>query len=106
LVRHQPPSDKVIIISIELELAPTLSLKTIEEQVVMQDLGPERAGASGHAGCATINVVGRGDLKVTALNVCSSQPIEDELGDGPRSDSLDPLTGAYTTNLCAFEGSQ
>ena len=106
LIRDQPPSDEVIIVSIELELAPAFSLKAIEEQGALQYLGPERTCASGHAGCATINVVGRGDLEVSSLNICSSQPIEQKFGNGTRSDSLDSLTGAYTTNLCVFKGSK
>ena len=49
LMGHEPAGDKVIVVRIELELGPSLSLKTVKEQGTLQDLGPEGARASGHA---------------------------------------------------------
>lgn len=48
-VRHQPPSDKVIIVGVELVLTPSLSLEAIQEQGALENLGSEGTGASGHA---------------------------------------------------------
>ncbi len=106
LVCYQPASDKVVIISVELKLAPPLGLETVQEQGSLQDFGPEGAGASGHAGGATINVVCRGDLKVTPLDIRRTKPIEHNIRDRAGPDSLDSLTGPDTPNFRTLERSQ
>lgn len=57
-IRNQPPRDKVVIISVELVLTPSLSLEAIQEQGILQDFGAEGTGASGHAGGSTIDSMG------------------------------------------------
>lgn len=46
LVGNQPPGHKVVIIGIELKLAPALSLEAMEEQGALKDFRSEGTGAS------------------------------------------------------------
>lgn len=87
-------------------MAPLLTLETIKELGALQDFRPVSPCASGHAGRAPVHVVGRGYLEVTALDVGSSQPVED-----PRLQVGVPfatytLARSDTTNLGIFEWCQ
>jgi hypothetical protein len=92
-VRDQPPGDEVVVIRVQLELAPALRLEAVQEQGALEDLGSEGAGPARHARGAAINAVGGRDLEVPPLDVGRAQPVVDAGRHGSRPDALDPLTG-------------
>lgn len=103
---NQPAGNKVVIVSIELILAPTLSFEAIQEQGALKNLRAERTGAAGHAGGPTIDSMCRRDFEVASLNVGSPEPIETKCIKRSRANSLDSLVGSNSANLRIFERSE
>lgn len=95
-VRDQPAGDEVVVVRVQLELAPALRLEAVQEQGALQDLRSEGAGPARHARGAAINPVSGRDLEVASLDVGRAQPIVDPCRNRPGPDSLDALTGTNT----------
>ena len=103
-IGDQPTRNKVVIISVELEFAPTLRLESIQEQWALQDLGSEGTRTTRHAGGSTIESMCCRDLKVASLNVSCTEPVVQDIADWAISDSLNSLTRANASHLSIFKG--
>lgn len=103
-IGNQPTCDKVVIVSIELELTPTFSLETIQKQWALQDLGSECTSTTRHAGGSTIKSMCCRDLKVASLNIGCAEPVVQHIANWTVSDSLDPLTRTNSSHSTIFEG--
>ena len=102
----KPTRDKVIVISIELVLAPALGLEAFEEERALQDSGPECTGTPGHAGCSAIDSMGRRYLEIAAFNVAGAQPIVQSFADLAISYTLHTLICTDCTNFRVLEWCQ
>lgn len=105
-IGHQPASDEVIIIGIELETAPPFGLETIQEQRILQDFAAECTCASRHTRSSPINAMSCGNLEVASLDVCSPKPIVLQSTKRSALKTLDSLAWPYTTNFRLLERSQ
>lgn len=106
LAADQPPSHKVIVVGVENVVAPLLTLETIKELSALQDFRPVSPRASGHARCASIHVVGSGNLEVAALDIGSSQPVENPCLQIGVPFPAHTLARAHTANLGILERCQ
>lgn len=106
LVRDKPPGNKIIIVSVELELSPALGLETVEEQRTLEDFGSKGTCPSRHTGSTAINPMGGRNLKITPLDVGCTKPVVNPCGDGASPRPLDSLARADSTYLCVFKWCQ
>lgn len=106
LVRDQPSSYKVVIVRIELEFTPALGLEPVEEERTLKDLRTERASATRHTRCATINAMSCRDFEVASFDISCAKPIVVILAEGSRAQPLNTLTWPNTTDLGILERSQ
>lgn len=106
LVTDEPSCDKVVVVGIENVVPPLFPLKAVKELCTLQNLRAVGAGASRHARRAAIDVVGGGDLKVAALNVSGTQPVEDARLQVGVPLPANSLACSHATNLGVLKRSQ
>lgn len=106
LIRNQPSRDKIIIIGIKLELAPSFGLESIKEQGTLQNLRAKRTSTSRHARSPTINAMCSRNFEISSLNISSPEPVEDIFRNRSRFEALDSLARSDAAHFRVFEWSK
>lgn len=103
---YNPASDEVVVISIEVKLAPPLVPETAKELAVVEDFGPVGASSSRHTRGSAVNVVSGRDLKVAALDVSHTEPVPAARREGCSRFPTDSLASTHSAHFGVFERSK